>query len=74
MESKVPFQDLESIYDILDAIKDRERPAERPIDIQDLLAQGFWNILEGCWDTDPSRRPTADRVVQQLQDIARDLH
>ena len=37
------------------------------------LTDAMWALMESCWDTLPSSRPTADQVFKEILDIEASL-
>lgn len=68
MELKQPFHHLETIYDIFDAIREKELPATRSEDVTGNISPSLWDLLEDCWSVDPQERPGVDAVVSRLRD------
>jgi len=51
-------------WKIYRAIDEGRAPAKRPVGSKDLPI--LWNILDRCWSTDPSERPTANAFLKYL--------
>lgn len=43
-------------------------------DIPDDCPPGFKEIIESCWQLDPCQRPTAEKIVQTLNDLGAKFH
>lgn len=69
IDLKQPFHGSQTIYDILDSIRDGEPPALRPDNLQMPAAVHLWDLLEACWRLTPLERPSANDVVLGLQSI-----
>ena len=61
---KIPFADAENPMIAMDWVKSGEKeviPEETP--------KEFKQLIESCWDKEPSKRPTADKVAQSLNGL-----
>jgi hypothetical protein len=63
---KQPYDDIATLYEVLDAIKEKEPPASRPINDPSQSDVAFWEFLEACWANNPDSRPTAKDAVSML--------
>lgn len=62
-EKKRPFDELQSRFDIMDAVRAGKRPT-----ISDNCPPAFKALIQRCWHTDPSRRPMFHYIVRYLKD------
>ena len=62
-ERKRPFDHLTSRFDIMDAIRNGNRP-----DISDNCPAAFRSLIQRCWQGDPNRRPMFQYIVRYLKD------
>jgi serine/threonine protein kinase len=55
-------------HEIFEMVEKGKRP---PVDRAVLKAspKGFEEIMESCWDQDPSRRPTFSWIIRGIQDV-----
>jgi hypothetical protein len=66
---KYPFFDIANEFQVMFAVKRGKRPF-RP---SNLLCQTrgmskeMWHLIETCWTANPSERPTASKIVEQLR-------
>ena len=65
---KVPFENLE-IHELLPRVQGGERPSLPTDDLSRRrgLNLGMENIIWNCWTQEPTKRPSADKVVERLQ-------
>ena len=64
---KFPFYDVHD-HVLIRASEQRKRPA-RPLHAWSRtrgLNDDMWHLMERCWDQDPTKRPTASQIVQDL--------
>jgi hypothetical protein len=66
-----PFHDIANEYQVIVAIQGGNRP---PHPLHDLsrtrgLNNDVWHLIETCWTAEPSERPTATQIVEQLRDL-----
>ena len=67
----LPFILMQHDYRVILAIQNGERPL-RPSDEQSQargLTNEVWHIIEACWVQEPSKRPTASQIVDQLRSL-----
>jgi serine/threonine protein kinase len=57
---QVPFHDKQNTVAVITAITTDERP---PRPTHQELSDQLWELIEKCWQTDPSHRPTIREVV-----------
>ncbi|KAF9784463.1 kinase-like domain-containing protein, partial [Thelephora terrestris] len=57
---QVPFHDKQNTVAVITAISTDERP---PRPTHQELSDQLWELIEKCWQTDPSHRPTIREVV-----------
>lgn len=60
-----PFFDLSEAQTILSVIGGN-RPERPHFFGAELMPLPLWNLVTKCWDSEPSMRPSADRVVKRL--------
>ena len=55
-------------HEIFDMVESGKRP---PVDraVRKAAPKGFEEIMESCWDQDPSRRPTFSWIIRGIQDV-----
>jgi hypothetical protein len=67
----LPLQHMQHEHQVIWAIQNGEKPL-RPSDKRSQargLTNEVWHIIEACWVQEPSQRPTASRIVDQLQSL-----
>jgi serine/threonine protein kinase len=62
-EKKRPFDEYTSRFDIIDAVRAGKRPP-----ISESCPPTFKSLVQRCWQTEPSRRPTMNYIVRYLKD------
>lgn len=62
-EKRRPFDNLNSRFDIMDAVRDGKRPR-----ISDNCPPAFRSLIERCWESEPSRRPMFTYIVKYLRE------
>ncbi|KAG7085867.1 hypothetical protein E1B28_003400 [Marasmius oreades] len=62
---RTPFHNL-SEDELYHAIVFQNQLPERPLEVD---APMLWELMEQCWSTDPSSRPTASDMVKSLQEM-----
>lgn len=62
-ERKRPFEEFQSRFDIIDAIRAGKRP---PISAS--CPPAFRSLIQRCWHDQPARRPTFAYIVRYLKD------
>jgi hypothetical protein len=65
---KVPFEGVE-IYDLTLLLQRGERPCLPADDLSERrgLSPEMEDLIRDCWTQDPTKRPSADTVVERLQ-------
>jgi hypothetical protein len=65
---KIPFEDV-GIYDLKFLLQRGERPSLPADDLSRRrgLSLEMEDLIQDCWDQEPTKRPSADEVVKQLQ-------
>ncbi|KAK7019397.1 hypothetical protein VNI00_018086 [Paramarasmius palmivorus] len=59
----VPFHDLSKEAAVLLAILQGKRPS-RPLD--GVVPDELWSLMNDCWNSDPTSRPTAEDILRRL--------
>jgi len=59
----VPFHGKNN-FQIMRLVKSGKRPDRHE---QPRIDDCTWNLIQSCWESDPSKRPTLDRIVETLQ-------
>jgi serine/threonine protein kinase len=62
-EKKRPFDEYNSRFDIMDAIRAGKRP-----EISSNCPPSYRSLLQRCWQTNPTRRPNFTYIVRYLKD------
>jgi serine/threonine protein kinase len=62
-EKRRPYDELQSRFDITDAIKGGKRPH-----ISDSCPPAFRSIMQRCWQAEPARRPTFKYIERYLKE------
>ena len=62
-EKKRPFDDLNSRFDIMDAIRSGKRPP-----ISSTCPPAYRSLMERCWDPQPAKRPIFKYIEKYLKD------
>jgi serine/threonine protein kinase len=62
-ERRLPFSDMTSRFDIIDAIREGKRP-----DISDNCPAAYRALMQRCWQAEPSRRPTFKYIEKYLRE------
>ncbi|KAG8705797.1 hypothetical protein FRC09_002753 [Ceratobasidium sp. 395] len=57
-----------TIYAIMSNKKVPSR-ADHPMAMIEEAQDEIWRLLERCWASDPNRRPTASRILDELKSI-----
>jgi hypothetical protein len=68
----LPYHDCVDIAAITWAVLEGEPPAERPADIKGHEAD-LWDLVQGCWDSNPKQRPVIDEAVKRLGILSENL-
>jgi len=66
-----PFPDISGDFQVMFAVKQGRRPS-RPSDQLSQtrgLNDAIWQIIQTCWMHDPSARPSATQVVENLRSL-----
>jgi len=63
-----PYDHIRLTTEVLFRMQNGERP-QRPTN-PEVIQRGFddklWMVAVGCWDADPEKRPSIDRVLDYL--------
>ena len=62
-EKRRPYDDLNSRFDIMDAVREGRRPR-----ISDNCPPAYRSLIERCWESEPSRRPMFKYIVRYLKE------
>ena len=62
----MPFQEIEQ-KEIPQFVTDGQRPIQLNTPLMD---PRVWTMLNRCWDTNPSERPTMEQIVQSFTTIS----
>ena len=65
---KIPFEDVE-LYELPLLLQTGERPSLPTDDLSRRrgLSAEMENLIQDCWSQDPTKRPSADAVVERLK-------
>ena len=65
---KIPFEDLE-IHELLPQVQGGERPCLPTDDLSRRrgLTPEMEDLIRDCWTQEPTKRPSADQVVERIQ-------
>ena len=61
-----PWADLKGSF-IMDLLLENLKAGRRP-KIEESWPRGYTELMEDCWSTDPSARPTFSKVVHRLEE------
>jgi len=66
-----PFPDISVDFQVMFAVKQGKRPSRPSHEISRIrgLNDNIWHIIEACWTQDPSARPSATKVVEDLRNL-----
>lgn len=72
LSGHVPFHDIKNDYRIILAVTSEGRRPPRPL--HDLcrtrgLTDKIWDVVESCWDGNPTQRLSAHHIVEKLQTL-----
>jgi len=64
-----PFHDIRSDYQFMVAVQQGRRPSHPQHDLCQIrgLNDKIWDLIENCWTSEPSERPSAGQIVDHLQ-------
>lgn len=62
MTSHLPFHKMKTDYQVFDAVLNGQRPE---FDVH--ICKAIRDLIERCWDQDPSKRPTFEQIVDELE-------
>lgn len=48
-------------------IRPGSRDEDPPTDPRDMIDDEMWKLMDQCWSQDPSARPTARQIIQELE-------
>jgi hypothetical protein len=61
-----PFEDIKNDYRFMVALQQGTQPSCPKCFIRGLNSE-IWDLIENCWATEPSERPSAGDIVKRLQ-------
>lgn len=66
---KLPFGEISNEYQVVLMVMSGKKLSRPPAETcsQFGLNDNIWKLLEACWQTDPTERPTARRVVEIIK-------
>lgn len=62
MTLNLPFHDIKNDFQAFMAVLDGRRP-----EFNVPVGEAYRNLIERCWDHDPSKRPTFEQIVYELE-------
>jgi len=64
-----PFHNIKNDFQVIFAVKLGKRPSHPSHDLCRIrgLTDKIWDLLQTCWTTEPSERPSAGQIVEQLR-------
>lgn len=67
----VPYAHLERDFTIFAALFQKEiPPTPKDLDDWEETDKWLWQLCRACWDIDAARRPTAEKLIQDLDSVA----
>ena len=72
---KLPFTDVDDIYDIIPLLQKGDRPSlpEDELSRRRGLSPEMEDLIRDCWAQESKERPFADKVVERLQLLCNQL-
>src|ERR1700683_1312962 len=66
-----PFPEISSDFQVMFAVKQGRRPSRPSHELSQTrgLNDEIWHIIEACWSQDPSKRPPASEIVEDLRNL-----
>jgi len=66
-----PFIQMQHDFQVMLAVQSGVRPLRPSTKLSQIrgLTDGMWHIIEACWVQEPSQRPTASRIAEQLRSL-----
>jgi hypothetical protein len=65
LTGKPPFPELH-VGAVIQAVLEGRRPSRTTSCSGTPSLDGLWNLLQDCWEEQPTRRPTAGEIVERL--------
>lgn len=66
-----PFHDIANDFRVILVVKQQKRPSRPTHNLCQTrgLSDDIWKLIETCWNSEPSRRPKAGQIVEQLRTL-----
>lgn len=69
LTGQIPYYEFLRDVTVISRIMRGIRPTRPPSGLASELSDEIWYVMEGCWSTDPSKRPTVNQVAEQMRKV-----